>query len=66
MGDVAEQSIRNAKVTFSSDVARQGRKTTCAAKRRGTRAGKESNRAEPQVLNVDTVAPAISLLGGKR
>jgi hypothetical protein len=64
MGDVAEQSIRNAKVTFSSDVARQGRQTTCAAKRRGT--GKESNRAEPQVLNVDTVAPAISLLGGKR
>jgi hypothetical protein len=66
MRDVAEHSIRNAKVTFSSDVARQGRKTTSAAKRRGTRAGKESNKAEPQVLNVDTVAPAISLLGRRR
>jgi len=40
MGDVAEQSVRNAKATFTSDAARQGRQTTRAAKRRGGRAGK--------------------------
>jgi len=40
MGDVGEQSVGNAKATFSSDAARQGRQTTGAAKRRGERAGK--------------------------
>jgi len=40
MGDVAEQSVGNAKATFSSDAARQGRQTTRVAKRGGERAGK--------------------------
>jgi len=40
MGDIAEQSVGNAKATLSSDAARQGRQTTRAAKRRGERAGK--------------------------
>jgi hypothetical protein len=40
MGDVAEQSVGNAKATFSSDVARQGWQTTRATKRRGERTGK--------------------------
>jgi len=40
MGDVTEQSIGNAKTTFSSDAARQGRQTTRAAKRRGETACK--------------------------
>jgi len=40
MGDVAEQSVGNAKATFSSDAARQGRQTTRAARIKGERAGK--------------------------
>jgi hypothetical protein len=39
MGDIVEQSVGNAKATFSSDAARQGRQTTRAAKKRSERAG---------------------------
>jgi hypothetical protein len=40
MGDITEQSIGNAKATFSFDATRQGRQTTRATKRRGETAGK--------------------------
>jgi hypothetical protein len=50
MGDVAEQSVGNEKVTFSSDAARQGRQTTGAAKRRGKTAGIATGQNHMQYL----------------